>query len=1139
MKYIKLFIFYFFLLKIGNIFVTEKINRPDHYNDIIKEIVPEDRIKEINHIIFSIEKDKNSHNRDYTPALYEFFIKVTEKLKELYLQIKKNQENYSATLSKFINFSDLSSNEDNSKIEKIESYHFSDMKELIKKISNLEENIKNDEKILLQSQEEALQLKTIYNNIKKTIKKNINFYEKKYINDQKYYSHQDKKLTSIVLEYQDKIEELKEYISLIRLYEKEISILYLKEKINITKNQLVSLDQKYKKSILRFHMSLKEFNKILDKNKEIIKKLLDKKEIVLSNAKQEQSIIDQYKSELKAENNNNYDFIFYVFGLWEKEKNIFQKAYYADILLTIINHFYVFIVHESESLFFSVKIKEFQKDIDLATTWMMIGNPESNEKDLKNAILFLENDVLQGEDKDFNLQYQSIYINITEIQKIVLLIKQYSKDLKKEKLGLASSFNNIIKKLETIDEFEHIAEEKINSYFLLINEIHKDIYIQTAHLIKELKERNFWKRSQHSIGKSQLKQFIPDIRAFITHIYSDFMPCVKNIILIITNKKSFPTHNAIIFFLIIFCSIFIGLLGYKYSFRMYSYLLFYSQQSTFLARLSLFISFFMNQSLLYPWFICFIIFKYNIITSAYLGELFYLFSIPYYIYISYYFMQWFYQTNNSRGFVFISSEYINRFFFVASIFLYSSVPVYFLSTAFSKSSFIHSSVPTVLLAFYFILIQVILISLIRKEQIVNFISNEGAIANAFKYIINKYYIFFFFFLITIIIMSNPYVGYGKQVIYIISRMIITGIFIPILMQGYDLLKKGASNLFFYYTDQDIIQNRIPGGRSWYAFSVICSFVGLCIFCYFFIGKIWGLNISYESIKWYFNYNFMDSSSFVDNHASLSLATLTKIFAFIVMGYITTYILNVFILQRILDPLMIGAGLQNTVITLSRYILVIIFFLLGLHNTGLDSLTTKIAFVVGAIGFALKEPFADLIAYFIILVQRPIKIGDFIKINSMDGHEIIGIIRQITPRTTLIRQNNSHTIILPNSFLITKSLINWNYVKGFVSTEDILLHIEFTYDPEFIKQTLLKIIEQHPAILKNPAPVIRCRDFTSSGYQFMIRGYINSDRASDLFEISSQVRILVGKKLLLQGIKLSIPHYIIQKKEIIKSEELNS
>jgi small-conductance mechanosensitive channel len=224
-------------------------------------------------------------------------------------------------------------------------------------------------------------------------------------------------------------------------------------------------------------------------------------------------------------------------------------------------------------------------------------------------------------------------------------------------------------------------------------------------------------------------------------------------------------------------------------------------------------------------------------------------------------------------------------------------------------------------------------------------------------------------------------------------------------------------------------------------------------------------------------------------------------------------------------------MQNTIMTLLKYIIVCSWFIIGLCTAGLQSIINKLGALIIALSFALKEPVADFISYFIILIQCPIKIGDVIKINKEGGGadiEVVGIVRAINSRTTVIRQKNSQTILVPNSIILKRSICNWTYHKsGFTAIEDFCITIDKKHDPEIIKNLLIKIIENYPAILKNPIPLIRCENITPIGYDFLIRGYIAIERASDMWDIASHLRILIAKKLDIENINFAVPEYKIK------------
>jgi small-conductance mechanosensitive channel len=157
-----------------------------------------------------------------------------------------------------------------------------------------------------------------------------------------------------------------------------------------------------------------------------------------------------------------------------------------------------------------------------------------------------------------------------------------------------------------------------------------------------------------------------------------------------------------------------------------------------------------------------------------------------------------------------------------------------------------------------------------------------------------------------------------------------------------------------------------------------------------------------------------------------------------------------------------------------------------------------------------------LAYFIILVQRPLKIGDFIKIDQ----DTFGFVRKITPRAVIIRKKNSTTIVIPNSQIINKTITNWNYVRNFIAFDDICIVIVFKEDPHRVKELLFNAVSSHPNVLRNPRPVVRLEDFTEYGYMFIVRGFVSSAFTQDMWDIASDIRLSIIKALKENNIEIA-------------------
>jgi len=104
---------------------------------------------------------------------------------------------------------------------------------------------------------------------------------------------------------------------------------------------------------------------------------------------------------------------------------------------------------------------------------------------------------------------------------------------------------------------------------------------------------------------------------------------------------------------------------------------------------------------------------------------------------------------------------------------------------------------------------------------------------------------------------------------------------------------------------------------------------------------------------------------------------------------------------------------------------------------------------------------------------------------------MGVVRKITPRSVVLRRKNSTTIIVPNSYLVSKSIENWNYVRNFIALHDITLFVYYKEDPAHVKTILHAAVEDHPNVLKNPRTIVRLMNFSEYGYEFMVRCFVSS------------------------------------------------
>ncbi|MBA3751466.1 mechanosensitive ion channel [Candidatus Dependentiae bacterium] len=525
---------------------------------------------------------------------------------------------------------------------------------------------------------------------------------------------------------------------------------------------------------------------------------------------------------------------------------------------------------------------------------------------------------------------------------------------------------------------------------------------------------------------------------------------------------------------------------------------------------------------MYLWFIVLLGVRYDLI-DKYLGVLFCLISIPLWIYYVYRLIGYLKHINATQGYLFANEAYQKRFFFWLSFLLNVTIVFLFLREA-MMLVFPKSATSMILLALNFILLQLSLIFMIGREQLLYFIPRKDGFWNWFYDFLNTYYYPCVGALVFIILMSNPYIGYGPQFFYVITRCVLIFLVISFFVAFHDYIKQ-VTGSFFFNQDDEGLKERFKYSRTYYGLFIIISFLFFTGVALIIAANIWGYSLGYDEISSWLNkdiYGF--ESKGTGRYIGVNALDLIKAFFYYgVGGMVSAYVVNKYVLRRMFDLLLVNIGVQSALLTFSRTLIILTAVVIGVQSVGLDGSLFFIFAVLGGLGFAGKEIISDFIGYFVILIQRPVRIGDFVRIDA----ELTGVVRHLTVRSIVIRKNNSVTLIIPNSLILTRPITNWNYSRTYFAFEDMYLTVMYLSDPSHVKRIILRVLEENPNILKNPAPVVRLHDFIENGFQFMVRGYLSPDKVLDQFDIVSDIRLELVITLRAQGYDLGSPTRLLR------------
>ena len=447
---------------------------------------------------------------------------------------------------------------------------------------------------------------------------------------------------------------------------------------------------------------------------------------------------------------------------------------------------------------------------------------------------------------------------------------------------------------------------------------------------------------------------------------------------------------------------------------------------------------------------------------------------------------------------------------ILSVLLYSTIGIFLFREAFLLINYLKSEFPTILLAINVIILQISLILMLGKEQILHIIPTQTTIGEWIYKQVDTYYNLILLAVVTLIILSNPYVGYGTPIVRMIVRVAATVLLIKGLSLAHSFLKRVSASIFFSIKEESA-RERFAYAKTWYGIFVIVAMLTFVVFGLVIAAKMWHWPEALVKInKWEDIKSWLVMPILMEHSEHpISLFSIFQIITFILSGLLVAFIFDRFVLHRIFDVLLVDNGVQNAVSSLTRFCIIIIAFIFGIQAVGLGAQVSYIlvALLFG-VGWVIKDPAYDLISYFIILIQRPVKIGDYVRFDE----ETRGVVRRITPRAVILRRRNSATIIVPNSQIMSKPFSNWNYSRGFVAFDDIFLTVDYSDDPQKVKTILTEVLASSPYILKSPAPLVRLYRFGAYGFVFQIRGFLSSSYTLDMWDIAADIRMAIAAAL---------------------------
>ncbi|MFD2914940.1 mechanosensitive ion channel family protein [Psychroserpens luteus] len=268
---------------------------------------------------------------------------------------------------------------------------------------------------------------------------------------------------------------------------------------------------------------------------------------------------------------------------------------------------------------------------------------------------------------------------------------------------------------------------------------------------------------------------------------------------------------------------------------------------------------------------------------------------------------------------------------------------------------------------------------------------------------------------------------------------------------------------------------------------------------------------------------MDLQEWIDKGYEIIVDFGPKVIAAIAIWIIGSWVIKTLIkgVRKTMNKREFDPSLQKFLLNLVGWVLKIVLIIVILGTLGIE--TTSFAAVLAAaglaIGLALQGSLGNFAGGVLLMIFKPIKIGDLIEAQGE-----VGVVKEIEIFTTKLTGLSNREIIIPNAALSNGNIINFS-TEG-TRRVDLVFGVGYDSDIKQTKNVFKSVLDAHPLILKDPAPTIAVSELADSSINFVVRPWCNTaDYWTVFFDVTEQTK----EALDAAGIEIPYPHAVeIQK-----------
>ncbi|QJU59040.1 DUF3772 domain-containing protein [Sphingomonas sp. AP4-R1] len=247
--------------------------------------------------------------------------------------------------------------------------------------------------------------------------------------------------------------------------------------------------------------------------------------------------------------------------------------------------------------------------------------------------------------------------------------------------------------------------------------------------------------------------------------------------------------------------------------------------------------------------------------------------------------------------------------------------------------------------------------------------------------------------------------------------------------------------------------------------------------------------------------------------TVSPGAILRALVVLAVGLAVVRVIQRWLIDRYLPATELDAGARNSIAMVARYTGLILAMLWALASLGIG--LERIALLLSAlsvgIGFGLQAITQNFVSGLILLAERPVKIGDWVRIGTDEGD-----IKRISVRATEIQIADKSTLIVPNSELITKAVLN-KTLSDPLGRIQLQFSLPLGADVARARDMLLAIYAETPAVLDEPKPTVFIDGIVDGRINLNSFAHVNGPR--DVYSTRSAILFRLLTDLPAAGIEL--------------------